>query len=180
MRHEKREYLVLEARPLHHDLDAAGVESDFEKTLRRRGWTRTGGRAARTGGQVRMRFATYEGRTSKGDAIGILAAFLSARRHRWILTMVADRGSFEEKLPGYEEEARGIAFLDDAQVAALGAPRLVVRMTGDGETWESLARTWLGDAAAAERLAFYNGEEPGAPPVSGWPLKIPPSLATHP
>jgi len=180
MHHEKREYLVLEARPLHREVDASEVEADFEKTLKRRGWTRTGGWPARTRDQVGLLFATYDGRTSKGEAIGILAAFLSARRHRWILTMVADREVFDANRSAYEDAARGIAFLGDQQVAGLGAPRLAIRKAREGDTWESLARIWLGDPDAAPRLAFYNGSDPGDPPPSGGSVKIPPSLVTKP
>jgi len=180
MRRAEREYLILEARPLHHPIDALAVEEEFEKTLRRRGWSRTGGRVTRTEQGVGIRFATYQGRTSRKDEIGILTAFLVDGGYRWVLTTVADRDTFSGRRAAYEAEALGISFLDDAQAAALSAPRLQVRRTGERETWVTMAGAYLLDPDAAERLAFYNGGDPDAPPRAGWPVKIPPSLAVSP
>ncbi|HKY33449.1 MAG TPA: M48 family metalloprotease [Candidatus Polarisedimenticolia bacterium] len=179
MHREEKEFVFLEAEPMHTAATAAGVEEEFDKTLKRRGWKRTGGREGSAGGAV-ARLATYEGATSKGEPIGVLKTFLVHGKHRWTVTAVGERQAFAGRLPDYESWALGIAFLDEEESAALQPPRLKVLPAPAGATWRSLAGEHLGEAEAAERLAFYNGLRPSEAIPAGTLIKLPPSLAVRP
>src|SRR2546426_4330748 len=76
MNRQDKEYVFLEAEPMHTSVEAADVEKEFEQTLKRRGYTRTGGRQARTAQEIIAHIAHYKGRTSRGESIGILKGFL--------------------------------------------------------------------------------------------------------
>ncbi len=180
MSSKAKEVLRLESRPMHAATEAAGVERDFEKDLKRRGLKRTGGRQARTGQEVAVHLATYEGRSPKGEPIGVQAGFLVRGKHEWIATGAGQKADFEQNRSRYEEAILGVAFLEEAEAAALQPPRLRVAAAPPGADWPSLAREHLGSAEQAERLAFYNGLDPNAPVAAGTLLKLPPSLSVKP
>jgi predicted Zn-dependent protease len=166
--------------PLARATDAAAVETEFDTTLRRRGWRRTGGHEAVTVQQVPARVALYEGATAANEPVGILQVFIVHGKHAWSVMAASRRATFDGKRSEYEAWALSLRFLDSAELASWGEPRLRIvevgaRSTADRLTWESLAVGHLGDAGAAERLAFYNGMEPTQPPPAL--LKVPPSLA---
>lgn len=180
MRHEEREFLTLDAAPMNYAADAASVETEFEKSLRRRGWKRTGGEAARTNQGDEARIARYEGMTAKGEPVGILCLFVAREKRRFILTRLADASTFDEEKDRYRAEALEIQFLSEPDLASIGPPRLRLVVAPAGSTWASLANEHLGGEQEAERLAFYNGRPGEEPPETGLLVKIPPTLSLHP
>jgi predicted Zn-dependent protease len=180
MKHGEDEVALLEATPMRTSIEAADVEKQFEATLKRRGWKRTGGRADHTKQQVLMHMATYEGATSKNEPIGVVVGFSAHGKHAWVFTAAAKKELFEEKRPVYESWALDLRFLDEKEAASLQPPRLRVLPAKKGDTWAGLAAEHLGDSGAAEQLAFYNGLDPNAPVGPGLRVKIPPTLTVRP
>jgi predicted Zn-dependent protease len=172
------EHASLEAAPVSRDVDPAAIEAEFETSLRRRGWRRTGGHEAVTRQQVPARVALYEGATAANEPIGILRVSLVHGKHAWSVMVASRRATFDPMRAEYEAWGLSLRFLENADLASLGEPRLrVVGAAGGGAapTWQSLAAAHLEDAGAAEGLAFYNGMDVADPPPEL--VKIPPSLA---
>ena len=180
MGRKDKELAGLESDPMHTSVEAADVEREFNETLRRRGYTRVGGRQTRTVQDVVAHLATYKGRTSQGETIGVFKAFLVHGKREWTFTAVADQEAFEGRRGAYEEAALNLEFLDEAQIAALKPPRLQVIPASERATWASLARERVGDPTGGERLAFYNGMEPDSVVRAGMLVKIPSTLAVKP
>jgi len=180
MNRKDQEYLFLEADPMHRSVEPADLEREFDTTLKRRGYTRTGGRQMQTAQQKLVHISTYKGRTSKGEPIGVLKAFLVQRKHEWTLTAVCEEAAFDKNRPDYEALVADLRFLDESEAAELHPPRLELLEAPGGATWATLAAERLGDAGVAERLAFYNGMEPEDALARGMLVKIPPSLVVRP
>ncbi|MGH9870513.1 MAG: M48 family metalloprotease [Candidatus Polarisedimenticolia bacterium] len=180
MRKKEDEIALLDADPMRTSIEAADVEKEFEKTLKRRGWRRTGGRQDHTAQQVLTHLATYEGRTAKDEPIAVLNAYMAHGKHAWTFTAAAKHEIFKERLADYEAWALGLRFLEEREAAALTPPRLRIETAGKNATWRSLAEEHLGDPNAAEQLAFYNSLDPNAPLAPGLLVKIPPTLTVRP
>ncbi|HET6373727.1 MAG TPA: M48 family metalloprotease, partial [Candidatus Polarisedimenticolia bacterium] len=180
MNREEKEYLILESAPMHTSVEAADVEKEFDGTLRRRGWTRTGGRQARTGQEVVVHLGTYTGKTSKNEPIGIVKGFLVRGKRTWTVTGLSELAEFDKRKEAYEGVALDLTFLSEEEAGSLRPPRLVIGEAPAGATWDALAAEHLADPNGGERLAFYNGLDPEVPPAEGTLLKLPPSLAPRP
>jgi len=180
MNQKDKQYAFLEADPMHTSTEPADMEREFEKTLKRRGYTRTGGSQKRTGQERIVHLASYSGHTSKGEAIGVLKGFLVQGKQKWTYTAVCEQSLFAKNREDYESQLLDLRFMDEAEVARLQPPRLKVMEAPAGATWESLSREHLSDPDGAERLAFYNGLDPNTPVAGGMLVKIPPSLAVKP
>ena len=161
-------------------MEAADVEKEFEQTLKRRGYTRTGGHQARTSQEIIAHIAQYKGRTAKGEPIAVYKAFLAHDKRKWIYTAVCEQAAFANNAAAYEADALDLRFLSPEQAAGLQPPRIRVIEAPAGSTWDGLASAHLAGATDAERLAFYNGMDANAPIPPGTLLKIPPSLAVKP
>ena len=180
MNRKDKEYAFLEAGPMHTSVEAADMEKEFDTTLKRRGYTRTGGRQARTGQERIVHIATYKGRTSKGEAIGVFKAFMVHGKWKWTYTAVCEEADFQKNDPAYQASILDIRFLEEAEAALLQPPRLRILTAAAGATWGTLAGEHLSDPNGAERLAFYNGMDPNDAVAPGMLVKIPPSLALRP
>ncbi len=174
------EYILLGAEPLHTATTPAGAEAAFEESLRRRGWKRESGREDRTDQGVEARLATYTGRSSEGEEVGILRAFIVHGKRAWSVTAATALESLPERRERYEAVALRIRFLSSEEVAGLKPPRVRVIEAPAGATWSALAGEHTGDPEGGDRLAFYNGMEPDDPPAEATLIKLPPSLATGP
>jgi predicted Zn-dependent protease len=175
-----KEMILLESDPMHTPTGPEDLERAFDETLRRRSYTRTGGRQARTSQDVPVRLATYRGSTAKGEPIGVLKGFLTQGKREWTFTALCELEMFEARRGDYEAAALDLRFLPEAEAEALRPPRLKVLPAPAGATWGSLAADHLGVQEGGERLAFYNGMDPDVSPAPGTLVKIPPSLAVKP
>ena len=125
---------------------------------------------------VPVLLATYEGSTSKGEPVGVLAGFLAHEKSEWTILTAAEMNRFEQERDEYLEMIRQISFLSEEEAGQLEPPRVSLLEAPAGSTWEKLASEHLNSGSAAERLAFYNGLDPDAPVPPGALIKIPPSL----
>ena len=161
-------------------MEASDVEKEFDQTLRRRGYTRTGGGQARTTQDIIAHIAQYTGRTAKGEPIAVYKAFLAHDKRKWIYTAVCEEAAFPKNRIAYEAGALDLRFLSAEEAAGLQPPRLQVIEAPAGSTWDALASAHLAGPGDGERLAFYNGMDANTPIPAGMLLKIPPSLAVKP
>ena len=175
-----KERILLEASPMHVEATAADIEYRFEETLKRRGYTRTGGSAATTRQDLPVRVATYKGTTAKAEPVGIYKAFLVHGKREWTFTAMCEAGLFAAQRGAYEEVLTGLRFLTGPEAAGLTPPRLRLIKAPADTTWGALARQHLDDPEGGERLAFYNGSADGEAVSAGMLVKIPPSLAVKP